>query len=64
MLLNQKGHDVTMMHDQIRASMHHKEWEKIRPEVVRDLREDLQPGRSHAGKMFQIGERAKHNLGA
>ncbi len=63
MLLNTNGHDVTKMHDEIRSSMHPKEWERVRPEVVADLREVLTPNREHIGKMFQIGTRAKHNLG-
>lgn len=63
MLLNQNGHDVTKMHDEMRASMHPKKWDAVRPEIVADLREVLTPNREHCGKMFKLGERAKHNLG-
>ena len=59
MLLNTNGHDVTKTHDELRASMHPKQWEKVRQEVVADLREVLTPNREHVGKMFKLGERAR-----
>ena len=59
MLLNQQGHDVTKTHDEMRASVHPKQWEKVRPEVVADLREVLTPNREHTGKMFRLETRAR-----
>ena len=59
MLLNPLGHDVTKMHDELRSTMHPKQWEKVRPEVVFGLREVLSPNREHVGKMFKLGERAR-----
>ena len=62
---NNTGKDVTQIHDQLRASMHPKKWAEMRPYLpcITDSREVLEPTHHRVGKMFQLGQRAKHNLG-